>query len=52
MFIDMTDRADVPACFVTLTNGTNRKLDWAIAFVILSVITAGIYYYSVYRNKP
>ena len=51
MFKDMTDSEDAPPCFLTITHGTNRKLDWALTFVLLNVITASIYYVSVYRNK-
>ena len=43
MFVKMTKSQDDAAiCFMTLTNGNNRKLNRAITNVILSVGTAGI----------
>ncbi|HEX7042376.1 MAG TPA: hypothetical protein VF189_03940 [Patescibacteria group bacterium] len=47
----MTDRKDLPPCFLTFTYSKNAKLDWAIMFVVLNIFTAGIYYYFIYRNK-
>jgi hypothetical protein len=51
MFMNLADTADVRPCFLSFTRNSNPKLDWAIMFVFLSLITAGIYFFTVYRNK-
>ena len=40
MFWEMTNNESLPRCYITLTNGTNARYDWTIAFILLSIFTA------------
>jgi hypothetical protein len=51
MFWNMTNNDNLPQCYITVTNGTNPKFDWTAAFIILSIVTAGYYYFTEYRNR-
>jgi hypothetical protein len=51
MFSDMTKNENLPPCYITVTNGRNPGLDWMVAFVFLNVITAMVYYATVYRKR-
>lgn len=51
MFSDMAKNGNLPQCFMTLTNGRNPGVDWAVAFLFLSIFTAFFYYVMVYRER-
>lgn len=51
MFKAMTENASLPQCFITITNGRDPRLDWTLAFVILSAFAAFFYYVTEYRNQ-
>jgi hypothetical protein len=51
MFSDMTKNDNLPHCFITFTRGSNATFDWWVAFIFLSVFTAIVYYFNVYRNR-
>lgn len=51
MFKEMADNMNPPPCFISITNAKNPKLDWLFAFVVLSILTAAVYYFYVFRNK-
>jgi hypothetical protein len=52
MFDAMTRNENLPLCFVTVSGGSNVKLDWTFAFVVLSIVSAAIYYLNVYQRAP
>ena len=52
MFSDMTKNDNVPPCFLSVTNGKNPGVDWTVAFIVLNVFTAMIYYAMVYKKRP
>ena len=49
MFWDMANNEDLPTCYISLTNGRNIRFDWMFAFVFLSILTAGYYFFVEYR---
>ena len=55
MFMDMNQNYDLPRwMFWDLTGYDslpNRRYNWALAFVVMNVIAAAIYYSTVYRNR-
>lgn len=51
MFLAMLRNDDLPACFITITRGSDPRLDWAVAFVFLSIFTALYYYVNVFRHQ-
>lgn len=51
MYRDMAANDAVPQCFFTLTNGTNPKLDWTMAFAVFNIFTAIFYYLNEYRSR-
>ena len=51
MFKAMTENQYLPPCFFSVTNGTDPRFDWSIAFVILNIFTAIYYYFTEYRSR-
>lgn len=52
MFWDMANNEDaLPQCYVSLTQNRNVRLDWMFAFVFLSILTAGYYFFVEYRPR-
>jgi len=49
MFWEMTQNKNLPPCYFTVTNRTNTRYDWTIAFIFLSAFTAGYYFFTEYR---
>jgi hypothetical protein len=50
MFWEMTTNDNLPNCYFTLTAGRNVRLDWMVAFIFLSILTAGYYYFTEYNK--
>ncbi len=50
MFLAMLRNEDLPACFISITRGTDPRLDWAVAFVFLNIFAALFYYVKVFRH--
>jgi hypothetical protein len=46
----MTTNDNLPNCYFTLTAGRNVRLDWMVAFIFLSILTAGYYYFTEYNK--
>ncbi len=51
MVWDMDKNPDLPSCYVSFTGGKDIRQDWFMAFTVLSVITAGVYYVNVYNRR-
>jgi hypothetical protein len=51
MFKAMTESEYLPPCFITISNGTDSRMDWTFAFIILNILTAIFYYATQYRNR-
>jgi len=51
MFADMRSSDDLPGCFISLRRGRDPRSDWTAMFVILSLVTAMMYYTEVYRSR-
>ena len=51
MYWDLTNNVDLPNCYISFTGGSNPRLDWNIAFILLSGITADVYFVNVYRYR-
>jgi hypothetical protein len=50
MYLDMAKNESLPPCFISISNGLNAKSDWAAAFLILNVFSAGYYYFTEYAK--
>ena len=50
MFLDMTKNENLPRCYFTLTNGAKIRYDWTVALVVLSIFTAGYYFFTEYTK--
>ncbi len=51
MFVDMIRSDDLPGCFLSLTGGVDAKSDWTVMFVLLSLVTALVYFTEIYRQR-
>ena len=51
MFSDMMINENLPGCFITLTGGSDPRLDWGVAFIFLNIFAALFYYVNEYRYK-
>ncbi len=51
MFVDMIRSDDLPGCFISLSGGADPKSDWIVMFVLLSLVTAMVYYTEIYRKR-
>jgi hypothetical protein len=51
MFYEMVNNNNLPPFYFTVTNRSDVRLDWTFAFIFLSIFTAIIYYFNVYRHR-
>lgn len=51
MFRDMRNNRTLPPCFVTVSNGRDPQRDWTLAFIGLNIVTAMVYYVTVYSQR-
>ncbi len=51
MFMDMLRSHELPACFLSVTGGSNPRSDWTAMFLLLNLATALLYYTEVYRKR-
>ncbi len=49
MFWDMANKDKLSACYIAFTD--NNKLNWTIAFIVLSILTAGYYFFTDYKTN-
>ena len=51
MLSDMMKNDSLPACFMSITRGSDPRLDWTAAFLLLNIFAAFYYYVNEYRYK-
>ena len=51
MFWEMSHNDELPECVVSVSAKRDTQLDWAIAFVLFNIVTAGYYYAAVFRKR-
>ncbi len=49
MYLDMAGNEALPPCYISVTGGNDRRLDWNVAFIFLNIVTAFVYYMNEYR---